>query len=238
LVSTSKFNQLKVAQEVGFQTPATLIGNEPNTIRDFVRRIDKACFKPTSGYVWKSQGKVTTALTAPISSEDLQDPRELTANAAIYQAFIPKQAEYRVTVFGNFYAATRLENSGGSDDEDWRVSSSYLQRLSNVELPDDVIQRCKAVLSRLGIRFGTFDLLENLNGEFVFLEVNESGSFLWQEEFCEDVCLLEPFVNKSERSENLSYQSCARVAVDSEFYDQGIVANRESTSRFFTDEDH
>jgi len=48
-------------------------------------------------------------------------------------------------------------------------------------------------MDSLGICFGAFDLILDPNGDFIFLEVNEAGQFLWIEEICPDFLVLAAF---------------------------------------------
>lgn len=125
----------------------------------------------------------------------LTDDRSLSMMPHIYQEFVEKKFEYRVTVFGNYYAATRIDSQSleGASYADWRVSFDYLEGLRPALLAQNVIDACKKMLDKLGLRFGTFDLIEALDGEFYFLEVNQAGQWLWQEAHCPESKLLEPF---------------------------------------------
>ena len=48
-------------------------------------------------------------------------------------------------------------------------------------------------MAKLGIVFGCFDFVVTPEGEFIFLEVNESGDFLWMEECAPEYNILSRF---------------------------------------------
>ena len=48
-------------------------------------------------------------------------------------------------------------------------------------------------MNSLGIVSGSFDFIVTEDGEHVFLEVNEQGQFLWLEDLCPDLLLLDAF---------------------------------------------
>jgi hypothetical protein len=48
-------------------------------------------------------------------------------------------------------------------------------------LPDAIASGCTRVLQALGLVFGCFDFVVTPAGEYVFLEVNEAGQFLFVE---------------------------------------------------------
>ena len=48
-------------------------------------------------------------------------------------------------------------------------------------LPDIISIKCKELLCRLNLQFGAIDFVENLEGEFIFLEINPNGQWAWIE---------------------------------------------------------
>ena len=49
-------------------------------------------------------------------------------------------------------------------------------------------------MQRMGLAFGAFDVIVTPEDEYVFLEVNEQGQFLWLEEFNPDFKMLDIFI--------------------------------------------
>jgi len=64
---------------------------------------------------------------------------------------------------------------------DWRRAYDELVFESDT-LPDGIAERCFALLDRLGLVFGCLDFIVTPAGEHVFLEVNQTGQFLFVEE--------------------------------------------------------
>ena len=48
-------------------------------------------------------------------------------------------------------------------------------------LPVAEVRRCRALVRRLGLRFGAIDMVQTPSGEHVFLEINPNGQWLWIE---------------------------------------------------------
>ena len=48
-------------------------------------------------------------------------------------------------------------------------------------------------MASLGLKFGCFDFIVTPDGEYVFLEVNEAGQFLWIEGHCPELKMLSEF---------------------------------------------
>jgi hypothetical protein len=62
-----------------------------------------------------------------------------------------------------------------------------------MSLPENVLARCRVLMRKLGILFGCFDFIVTPDGEYVFLEVNQQGQFLWKEHLCPSLKMLETF---------------------------------------------
>jgi hypothetical protein len=71
---------------------------------------------------------------------------------------------------------------------DWRHASTDV-RVEATTLPRDVDHACRLLMKELGIVFGCFDFIVTPEGDYIFLEVNEMGQFLWIEEVNPDLLL-------------------------------------------------
>ncbi|OAN52676.1 hypothetical protein A7Q26_07685 [Sphingobium sp. TCM1] len=61
------------------------------------------------------------------------------------------------------------------------------------EIPDSVYAFCKKFMDKLDLKFGAFDFIVNHDHEWVFLEVNESGQFLFMEMADQSLNILSAF---------------------------------------------
>ena len=50
-----------------------------------------------------------------------------------------------------------------------------------VSLPPEIETALKTMLTQYGLRFGAFDMIVTPDGEYVFLELNPNGQWLWIE---------------------------------------------------------
>ena len=88
------------------------------------------------------------------------------------------------TILGRRALAARvLSQQTEKGKVDWRRSQDELQ-LEPTCLPPEVAARCFALLDELGLVFGCLDLVVTPEGEYIFLEVNEMGQFLFVERGC------------------------------------------------------
>lgn len=194
-VFSNKLAQLKYAALAGFRVPRTLISNSLGDIESFLVDVRDACVKGYYSQGWQTDDGPVHALTARIGDINEFDKESYEISPHIYQEYINKKAEYRLTVFGNFASAIKINTDilKGNSAIDWRANPSYLSALEPCELPDRVIEAARQVLRSLGLRFGIFDIAETSDGDFVFFEVNEAGQWLWVELHLPDCRLLQPF---------------------------------------------
>ncbi len=192
----SKPVQLAAAARLGFAVPPTLLSNDPRRIREFLAEFrGRAIYKPFLPAGW--EGPATTAVlgTSEVAAEDLPPDEILRATPGIFQARVEKAYELRVTAFGGFLAAARIDSQSLPEARlDWRAGGPRLP-IRPAELPPAVERRCFELMRELGIVFGCFDFAVTPEGEHVFFEVNPAGQFLWVEECCPEIRLLAPFVD-------------------------------------------
>jgi glutathione synthase/RimK-type ligase-like ATP-grasp enzyme len=194
-VHANKLYQLQVASQCGFRVPKTLVSNNYADIQNFLQSTKQACVKPYYPQSWLTDSGARMTVTTKIG-KDSDLPREsFEVMPQIYQEFIPKESEYRLTIFGKYEVASKIETKllGEKGVVDWRIDPSHTRNLSVCELPRSVIEAARNLMSVLGLRFGTFDLAKTDDGDFYFFEVNEAGQWLWQELYCGDCDLLQPF---------------------------------------------
>ncbi|ATE71197.1 hypothetical protein [Lysobacter capsici] len=204
-----KAAQLKVAAAVGLTVPSTLISNDPATIRAFFHEHGgKLIYKPMTGASWVSEDKALATYTAAIGEELLGNDASLSNAPGIYQPLLDKSYELRVTVMGRTVVAAQIksQNSGGYL-VDWRANDfDEAMGYARYALPEAIEQRCLALMERMGLVFGCIDFVVTTQGEYMFLEVNEMGQFLWLEGVNPELQLLDCFVQFSQsRDPNFVY---------------------------------
>ena len=187
--------QLIEAKRVGLTIPPTLCSNEPAMIREFLKAHENnTIYKPYLPAVWKRGEDQFLLLTSSISTDDLPGDEVLRLSSGIFQKRIEKAYELRVTYMGDFYIATKiLSQENDSTRLDWRADYGALEIEPFKLLPTALDKACKRLMERLGIVFGCFDFIVTPDGDYVFLEVNEMGQFLWIEEMNPEILMLDPF---------------------------------------------
>jgi len=178
--------QLEVAKEAGLRIPETLFSNDPEEIRRFFAecRASGVVFKLSDQANWhtSSQAERYSLFTTEIGEEHLKNDAALSSCPAIYQSKVPKKFELRVTCMDEVCFAARLDSQTKEKTRiDWRADFTRPLQPHIFKLPRPIEEKCVAFMKRLGLVFGCIDLVVTPDDEFVFLEVNEMGQFLWVE---------------------------------------------------------
>ncbi|HEY5865570.1 MAG TPA: hypothetical protein VI542_08485, partial [Candidatus Tectomicrobia bacterium] len=101
----------------------------------------------------------------------------------IFQAYVPKQIELRITVVGRQAFAVAIHSQATNHTRfDWRRYDQDHTPHSPHELPSDIEQRCIELVRRLGLCYGAIDMVLTPSGQYVFLEINPNGQYLWLEQ--------------------------------------------------------
>ncbi len=167
--AADKICQLSVAAGAGFRVPRTLVTQSRDEVVAFAEREKRIIVKPVVG----ARGPL-------IFTQFLDDPASIPEDSyatcpAIYQEYIEGFHHIRLNCFGDDTYAALIE----TENLDWRPDLTV--PVKNWTVPDDLADRAKVVLNRLGLRMGVIDLKLTPDGEPVWLEVNPQGQFLFLE---------------------------------------------------------
>ncbi|MDQ3654771.1 MAG: hypothetical protein M3457_06800 [Chloroflexota bacterium] len=178
-----KLGQLTLAGEVGFELPPTLITNNPDDLLAFYRKHNGAIISKLADLGFHQHlGGEFARYTEVVSRRDIGYLDTVRYCPMIYQAYIPKQVELRVTVVGpEVFAAEIRSQASKRTRHDWRRYDDLLTPYARHELPPDVRRYCLQLTERLGLCYGAIDLVLTPDGRYVFLEINPAGQYLWIE---------------------------------------------------------
>jgi glutathione synthase/RimK-type ligase-like ATP-grasp enzyme len=166
--------QLAVAQEIGLAIPATLMTNDPEEARDFWRRNEgNVIHKVFRAFpeAWRE--------TRRLRPEDAALADTIKLTPVIFQRFVEAVADIRVTVIGDEIYAASADARQGEYPVDFRFNPDL--RWERHALPSAVENALLDLMQRMGLEYGAIDLRLTPEGEYVFLEINPAGQFLWVE---------------------------------------------------------
>lgn len=184
-----KGEQLSRAARFGFRVPPSLVSSSRETVLDFRSAVGgdivfKTLESPflAADEVSDDERIATGIATTRIdeANEDLLDSLGLLP--CFFQRHVPKRHDIRATVIGERLFAAKIHSQ---DDVRTQVDFRHYDapvRYEATRLPDDVARRCLAFVHSYGLTYGALDLIVGLEGEYVFLENNPGGQFLFVED--------------------------------------------------------
>ena len=167
----NKTNQLLYAFKNGIKMPFSFIGNSNKKKEIFYNF--KSIIKPLSiGKI--SNGDYYEIFHTSIVKENECD---ISLTPIYLQQYIKKNYEVRLTVVNDNFFAVRIDSP---DKVDWRKNYNLL-KYSLIKVPPTIKEKCKMMLFHYGLKFGAFDFIVDSNDDWIFLEVNPNGQWLWLE---------------------------------------------------------
>ncbi|MEH1793528.1 MvdC family ATP-grasp ribosomal peptide maturase [Nostoc sp.] len=176
----NKLRQLRVASEVGFTIPQTLVTNKAESAREFFHQVNgKMVSKLLTALSRSMEANSSFFLyTSTVKEEDLQDAESLRYCPMVFQEQIPKQSELRVVyVNGRVFVGALEASVYAAAKVDWRKPEVEVGAWQHHQLPDEVVCRLQAFMGKFGLLFGALDFILTPSGEYVFLEVNPIGEW-------------------------------------------------------------
>ncbi|WP_371417592.1 MvdC/MvdD family ATP grasp protein [Granulicella sp. S190] len=178
---------LQRAAAHGFITPKTLYSNNASHILKFASECNgRLIYKPFDFYtVTGANDSRKTVYTNLISSEDINGSiRSLESVPGIFQEYIEKELEIRLTVIGGRVFACSIDSQKSSRGKvDWRRYEFRRDLYAAFTLPSDIEHLAISYVKALGLIFGCIDMILTPAGQYVFLEINPNGQWLWVDNF-------------------------------------------------------
>lgn len=179
-----KITQLKVAQALGFTIPKTVITNDPQVAREFILSTPCVITKPLKrNRVPIGEGLPKAIYTSIVTKEHLEHIASVRLCPTLFQSYIEKKVELRITMIGNQVFAAALDSQSVNGAEiDWRMVATDTLPHRVFQLPEDIKTKCLLLLQHFNLKFGAIDMVITPTDEFVFLEINPNGQWVWIEQ--------------------------------------------------------
>lgn len=171
----NKLLQLKLAKNIGFTLPTSLITNSNSQAKAFCKGNFKNIVKPISVGKINWDDKVGVIQTNVVDQNVTFTGLELCP--AYFQEYQQKDYELRVTVVDNKFYPVSIRSTNKID---WRKNNTD-NVYSLVDLPFDIEAKCLELMESLELKFGAFDFIVKDN-IYIFLEINPNGQWLWLEQ--------------------------------------------------------
>lgn len=173
--------QLLLARQNGFETPDTIVSNDPGAIAGFLNDHDGAgIYKPLT---WFFEPPDKILFTNPVNTAFIdQNSTSVRRAPGIFQPPVPKAYELRITVVGERMFPVRIDSQKDKGARlDWRRKQLDLS-YQPCQLRDQFQESLLQFHRSLGLVYGAYDFIVTPDAKEVFLEVNPAGQWLWIEE--------------------------------------------------------
>lgn len=183
----SKIHQLQLAKKLGFAIPRTYIGNSFEDFNEWKRKGKALAIKPLDADCLELEEEEYCFFTRRVESSDIETIEAQVFNTSVnyIQEYIEKLRELRVTVVGDDVFTCVIDSQSMEIDqgkEDWRQGYDHDLRHYPITTSPRVKDFCLEYLNHLNLNFGCFDFIETPKNEYVFLECNPNGQWMWIEE--------------------------------------------------------
>lgn len=206
--------QLQRAAQLGFEVPRTIITTDPDAARAFYHdcangMIFKVMTDPFLGaqkmiekHPDQPPPEAYGTSTTLVSEAELALLDSVRLVPCLFQEYIPKQLDLRVTVIGDEIFAAEIHSQANEQTRiDWRnydVDIPYRK----AQLPADVAARCMALVKSYNLNFSAMDLILTPDGRYVFVENNPNGQFMFIEELVPELRMTEALADCLIRGSN------------------------------------
>ena len=183
----SKMLQLQVARSLGMKTPDTSFANTRESILKFARNYEYVSLKSiVDSGLFLGGEKEYVFFSQKVRSKDLESQPDdaFSQTVSFVQNYIEKKYELRLTVICDDVIACKIDSQLQSDETgkiDWHQGYEHDLKQEIVEIPEHISEFCRKFLKKMKLNFGCFDFIVTPDDEYVFLECNPNGQWLWIE---------------------------------------------------------
>lgn len=116
-------------------------------------------YKPFLAALWTTEDTASYLFASDVTLDDLPEDEVLRLTAGIFQQRMPKAHELRITYMGDYAVPAKLlSQQSDVGKSDWRAAFTNLA-VEPTEISAELDGKCRALMRRLGIEFGCFDLI-------------------------------------------------------------------------------
>lgn len=171
--------QLALAAAAGLEVPETIITNDAEEVDGLFDRHERVVYKTLSSFIAPPDQII---YTNPVTRDQVRrEHRAIRAAPGIFQAYVAKAHELRVTVVDERLFTVRIDSQAAEiTSTDWR-RSQLRDMYSIASLTGRTERGIMHFMRRAGLRYGAFDFVVTPDGREVFLECNPGGQWLWLE---------------------------------------------------------
>ena len=174
---TNKLVELKMAQEVGLNTPLMLVTTQKQDVVALVDRvgsiISKSLYNSRVIHPWDRSYEMYTHL---VTREDLSALPDNFAPSLIQEA-VAKEYDIRTFFLDGELFSMAIVPDPSTEEVDFRRLETEQMKLLPIQLGDTISAKIRSFMERMGLKVGSLDLIKSTDGTIYFIEVNHEGIF-------------------------------------------------------------
>ena len=184
--SSYRINQIAIAKKLNLKIPETIVTNSYEKLEKFIHLQGDCIIKPITQHpAFTHNGNQHRLYTRKIDHVTLQEFKNIIHFSPVFlQKEIKKKHEYRVTIIDDNCFVCRIESQDTDDENvkiDWRIVDPNKLGHYADNLPSEYLLKLQKMLSEFHLNFGAFDIIEDINYDLFFIELNPNGQWYWIE---------------------------------------------------------
>ena len=183
--ANSKIDQIKFVSEFckEIKIPNTILTNRPKDVIKFYKENSKICHKLQQQTIVEKNGESLIAYTNIVNENHLENVELIRRNPCLFQEYIEKAYELRITALEDKAIGIAIHSQNSERSKiDFRRYDFDNVNYEKVQLPKKIEDFCRNLIRHYGLSFGQIDMIYTSQGEYIFLELNPNGQWLWLEQ--------------------------------------------------------
>lgn len=184
--SENKFLQMEIAKNIGLFMPATITSNNKEELINFSKLYkENVVLKLHHQDFYKTENGYMGIYVNKVNSEMLLEFSDTNENPITLQEYIEKSYEVRYTVVGEEHFCCKIDSQKSNKASiDWRRYDIANTPHHAILPPESIKNMVDMLLKALNINYGALDFIVDKNDNWIFLEINPMGQWLWIEDLC------------------------------------------------------
>lgn len=180
----NKYLQMELAQKNNLETPSTIVSNNKRGLVNFLEQNGEVALKLMHQDFYKGvDGDFKGLYVNKLRIEDFKKFGGVEENPIVLQKYIDKEFEVRYTVVGENHFVCKIDSQKSDTAKiDWRRYDIPNTPHFILNPPAEIKENVSKLMTELGLEYGALDFIVDKRKNWVFLEVNSMGQFLWIED--------------------------------------------------------
>ncbi|WP_268123904.1 grasp-with-spasm system ATP-grasp peptide maturase [Roseivirga pacifica] len=177
--SMNKLNVLYKAKKIGIDIPESFVTTSKAELIEFSQKHDSLITKAIGeGQMFPNRSDFLLMRTNRVTKEVINDLPD-TFFPSLFQAEIKKKYELRIVLFDDvFYSMAIFSQLDEQTQVDFRNYNLVKpNRRTPYKLDTEIENKLRRLMNSLELTTGSIDMVRDLEGRYVFLEVNPVGQF-------------------------------------------------------------